>query len=239
MSGLSRIWVALISLVAGAALLWTSQQIARGQGAALPLSEASVRAYLLDHPAMIGEVIDTLRVRETGTVIAANKGAILEPFGSAWAGAAKPDLTIVEYFDYNCGYCRASLPAIQKLLAGDPKLRIVFRELPILSPQSGDAAKLSLAAAAQGKFRAFHLAMYAGGPITPESMANAAKAAGVDPHKPAPGADAEIGRNMSIAHDLGLSGTPSWVIGNRAVSAALPIDALQKAIAEARAAGHR
>ncbi|MEO5866396.1 MAG: DsbA family protein [Sphingomonas sp.] len=235
MNDLARIWIALAAFVAGAGSLWGGQQLAHATSG-MPGSAASARDYVLAHPEMISEVIDTLRQRQSGAVIAANRSAILDPYAGAWAGNPKGDVTIVEYFDYNCGYCRASLPTIQKLLADDPKLRIVFRELPILSPQSGDAAKLSLAAAAQGKFRAFHLAMYAGGPITPDSMNKAVQVAGVDPSRTAPGAEQEIERNLTIARDLGLSGTPSWVIGNRAVSGALPLDTFKKAIAEARAA---
>ena len=149
-------------------------------------------------------------------------------------------MTIFEYFDYNCGYCRAMLPTIATLLASDPKLRIVYREWPILSPESGDAAKLSLLAAEQNRFAAFHTALYNGGPVTPASMAAAAKSAGVDTSK-LPGitarADVELDRNMKMAHDLGASGTPTWVTGNYALSAAMPLEAMQAASAEARA-GH-
>ncbi|MDQ2878695.1 MAG: DsbA family protein [Pseudomonadota bacterium] len=230
--------VALVSAAIGGALFWGGEHYARADGAASSVTAAGARAYLLDHPDMIPDVIDTLRQRAAGKVIAANRAAILQPYAGAWAGNPKGDVTIVEYFDYNCGYCRASLPVIQSLLASDPGLRIVYRELPVLSPESGDAAKLSLAAARQGKFMAFHRAMYAGGQITPASMAQAVKAAGVDPGKPAPDAVDEINRNMALARDMGATGTPSWVIGDHVISSALPLDELQKLIAEVRAARH-
>ena len=221
--------------LAGAAAMWGGERLVHG-GA--PMTYSAARGYVLDHPEMLPGLMQTARDHLTGEIIAANKTAILQPYAGAWAGNPRGDLTIVEYFDYNCGYCRASLPIIDKLLASDPKLRIVFRELPILSPESGDAARLSLAAAEQGKFVAFHRAMYAGGPISVASMAAAARAAGVDTSKLAAGAaraDAEINRNITVIHDLGAAGTPTWVIGNRAVSAALPLDALRDAIAAARA----
>ena len=229
--------VAVASALVGAGAMWGGERLAsRGT----PVSYTQARGYVLDHPEMLRGLIDTVRERYTGEVIAANRKAIVEPYAGAWAGNPKGDLTIVEYFDYNCGYCRATLPTIAKLLASDPKLRVVYREWPILSPESGDAAKLSLLAAEQGKFIAFHTALYDGGQVTPASMAAAAKAAGVDTSK-LPGstarADAELDRNMKIAHDLGASGTPTWVIGNKVISAAMPIEAMQAAIAEARA-GH-
>lgn len=231
MNGGRLVALALLSALAGAVLLWGGQRIVGVD----PAGAAGARGYVLAHPAMIGEMIDTLRRREAARVIAANRDAILQPYAGAWAGNPKGDLTIVEYFDYNCGYCRASLPAIRQLLASDPGLRIVFREWPILSAESGAAARLSLAAAAQGKFRDFHTRLYAQGSITPDGMARAAQQAGVDPHRAAPGAEEELARNMAVARDLGLTGTPSWIIGDRAVSAALPLAELKKAIAEARA----
>jgi protein-disulfide isomerase len=227
--------VAVVSALVGAGAMWGSARIG---GHGTPVSYAEARAYVLDHPEMLRGLIDTVRERYTGEVIAANRKAIVEPYAGAWAGNPKGDLTIVEYFDYNCGYCRATLPTIARLLASDPKLRIVYREWPILSPESGDAARLSLVAAEQNRFMAFHTALYNGGPVTPASMAAAAKAAGVDTSKLSAGtarADAELDRNMKVAHDLGASGTPTWVIGNKVISAAMPIEAMQAAIAEARA----
>jgi len=228
--------VAALSALIGAGAMWGGERLA-GRGA--PVSYAAARGYVLDHPEMLRGLIDTVRERFTGEVIAANRKAIVEPYAGAWAGNPKGDLTIVEYFDYNCGYCRATLPTIAKLLASDPRLRIVYREWPILSPESADAAKLSLLAAEQNKFMPFHTALYAGGPVTPASMAAAAKTAGVDTSKLSAAsarADTELDRNMKVAHDLGASGTPTWVIGNKVISAAMPFEAMQAAIAEARAA---
>ena len=96
---------------------------------------------------------------------------------------------------------------------------------------------MSLLAASQGKFQAFHDALYAGGPVSDATIAAAAKAAGVDTSKMAafqPQADAEIARNLEAAGRLGLTGTPSWIVGNRILSGALPVEQLQKAIADAR-----
>ena len=237
MSRLTIPLTALLGAVLGAgAMLWGSGHFApAGDKTQI---EQVVHDYLLAHPEVLPDAMDALRDKQHAKTIADNRAAILEPFGSAWAGSAHPDLTIVEYYDYNCGYCRASLPAIGQLLASDPKLRIVFREFPVLAESSATAARMSLAAAEQGKFKPFHDSLYAGGPVTDQSIAAAAKIAGVDSAKAAafaPKADAEIAANMGIARQLGLTGTPSWVIGNHVVSSALPLDELQKLVAQARA----
>ncbi len=204
--------------------------------------EAVVRDYVLDHPELIPEAIQRLQDRETAKVIAANKEAIFTPVGSAWAGNPQADLTIVEYFDYNCGFCRASLPTIEALLKSDPNLKIVFRELPVLSEESAVAAKLSLAAAKAGKFATFHDALYAGGPLTQASMAAAARKAGLDPAQlrqaaEAPGIEEAIRTNIAMAGRLGVTGTPAWVIGNRVVSGAMTLDRMKEAVAAAREQG--
>ena len=230
--------VAFVAAVLGAALFWALARFVPASAPDAARTEQVVHDYLLAHPEIIPQAMDALRDRAHADVISANRDAILKPFGSAWLGSANPDVTLVEYFDYNCGYCRASLPTIAALLKSDPKLRVVFREFPVLSDASVDAARMSLAAAAQGKFQRFHDALYAAGPVSAATIAASAKAAGVDPAKAAaftPQAEAEIASNMGVARQLGLTGTPSWVIGNTVVSSALTLDALQKAVAAARA----
>lgn len=207
--------------------------------------ERVVRDYILAHPDILPQAMQKLeernvadqRLRASRTAVD-NAAAIAKPFGSAWAGSANPDVTVVEYFDYNCGYCRASLPAIAQLLASDRKVRIVYREFPILSTESVDAARMSLAAADQGRFQRFHDALYAAGPVSAGTIAAAAGTAGLDLARArafAPRADAEIAANKAMAQQLELRGTPSWVIGRQVTPYALPLEGLRKAVAEARA----
>jgi protein-disulfide isomerase len=125
--------------------------------------------------------------------------------------------------------------AAADLIKRDPKLRVVYRDLPILSDESRLAARASLAAAQQGKFLGFHDALYAGGPVSNASIAAAAAKAGVAlAGIDTASVDAEIARNMQTAAKLGMNGTPSWVVGNRVLSGALPIEEIEKAIAAAR-----
>ena len=219
--------VALAGLLVGAGAVHLSR--APGDG-------AGVRAYLLAHPEVIPEAMQRLQDRESGKLVSSNRDAIVRPYRGAWAGNADADVTVVEYFDYNCGYCRAAIPALQQLIAGDPKVRVVYRELPILASTSRAAARASLAAAAAGPdpYRRFHAALYAAGPVSDATIASAARAVGVDPARIPPDADAEIDRNLRMATTLGLNGTPAWVIGDRVLSGAQPLQALQEAVAAAR-----
>lgn len=196
-----------------------------------------VRAYLVAHPEVIPEAMAALESRNAGKAIAANRRQIEAAVGDAWLGNPRGDVTVVQFFDYNCGYCRASLPVIQQLVKADPRVKIVFRELPILSQASYDAAKLSYAAARQGRFRAFHDPLYRAGPVSPKTLAATAAAAGIDAKAARAtdaAADKEIRANVALARELGLSGTPGWVIGDQAFAGMRPLEELQALVKAAR-----
>jgi len=202
--------------------------------------EQVVHDYVLAHPEIIPQAMQKLQDQQTGAMIAANKSAILDPVGSAWAGNPKGDVTLVEYFDYDCGYCRASLPMLAELVKDDPKLKIVFREYPVLTPESETAARWSIAAAEAGKFEQYHHELYSLGPVSDATVATAAKQVGLDPAKlrtaaAQPAVEDEIQKNLAIGRELGMTGTPSWVIGDRVLSGALSLDHMKQAIADARA----
>lgn len=229
-------------------LLWAQANdlvIGRVPNADRARIERVVHDYILAHPDILPEAMQRLQDRDVADqraraerIALENTESIAKPFGSAWAGNANPDVTLVEYFDYNCGYCRASLPAIAQLLASDRKVRVVYREYPILSAESVDAARMSLAAAEQGKFQAFHDALYAAGPVSADTIAAAAEAAGLNLARARAfesTADVEIAANKAMAQKLELRGTPSWVIGQQVTPYALPLEELRKAVTEARA----
>lgn len=242
----SRIFLFLVILVSALAGAAGYALVARF-GGGTPLDperaqvEGIVREYVLANPEIIPEAMDRLRDNEAAKAVAENRTAILKPYAAAWMGNPQGDVTITEFYDYNCGFCRAVLPTLEKLVATDPGVRIVFRELPILAAESGDAARLSLAAAEQGKFMPFHNALYAAGRVTPETMDAAAAAAGLDRARAAetaqsPRVAAEIDTNSDLAGKLGMTGTPAWVIGDKTYSGALSYEALVDAVKEARAA---
>ena len=195
-----------------------------------------VRAGLTADPQVLVDANDALRQQQYTPVLAAHRAELETPFASSWQGASKPDVTLVEFYDYACPYCRASNPALDQLLKSDPKVRIVYRELPILGQPSVDAARLSLAASKAGRFAQFHDALWNAGRPDPQTLATAAQAAGI-PNQPTetPDADAELKKNFQLAGALGATGTPLFVIGNRVINGAVSYDMLKNAVDEARA----
>jgi protein-disulfide isomerase len=199
------------------------------------LSSRIVRDGLLADPKILSDAVDALRDAQYAPVLDANRAAIETPFASSWKGAAKPEVTLVEFFDYACPYCKASNPALERLLKEDKGLRVVYRELPILGPDSVTAARLSLEASKLGRFGQFHDTLWAAGRPAPATIAAASQAAGIAP-KPAADADIEVElkRNFQIAGQLGATGTPLFVVGDRVLNGAVGYDALKAAVDEAR-----
>lgn len=205
---------------------------------ALPniLSSRIVRQGLIADPKILPDAVDALRDAQYAPVLSTNRAALETPFRSSWRGAAKPDVTLVEFFDYACPYCKASNPSVDRLLQEDKGLRVVYRELPILGADSVTAARLSLEASKLGRFAQFHDTLWATGRPAADTNATAARAAGIAP-QPQDDAEieAELKRNFQLAGELGATGTPLFVIGDRVMNGAVGYDALKQAIAAARA----
>lgn len=200
------------------------------------LGNRIVRDALLADPQILVDTADALRDQQYAPVLAQNRTALETPFGSSWEGAEDPDVTLVEFFDYACSYCRASLPHIERLLQEDKGLRVVYREMPILGPDSVVAARLSLAASKAGRFEQFHDTLFEAGRPGPETIPQAARAAGIAPQvSDDPAIEAELRRNFQLASQLGATGTPMFVVGDKVLNGAVGYDALKQAIAEARA----
>src|SRR5262249_3203462 len=155
------------------------------------------------------EAMERLQDKQTASLIAAHRGAIETPFPGAVAGNPRGDVTLVEYFDYACGYCRASVADVDKLIAADPQIRVVYKELPILPAYSDRAARMSLVAAQAGKFAAYHHALYGEGPLDDAKISKAAASVGLDSAAAdSPAIAREIEGNLTLARSLRLSGTP-------------------------------
>lgn len=202
--------------------------------------EKIVRDYILNNPEILPEAMEKLRSKELGKVVEQNRKALETPVGDAWEGAADADVVLVEFYDYACGYCRAALSDIDRLLAEDKKLKVVYRDMPVLGQESLEAARLSIAAAQAGKFRSMHKALYAAGRPSNATIEATRRKIGLDAKAVSnPDVDQEIARNLQFQRMLDLSGTPAWVVGNQVLVGAVGYDALKAAVAEARSAKTR
>jgi len=203
------------------------------------LADRSTRAFLLANPEVLPAAMDVLQQREQLARIEPLRGELERPFPGAVLGNPSGSVTLVEFSDYACTYCRQSVADVAALVAANPDLKVVMREYPILSPESIDAARMALAAAQQGKYARFHDAMFRLGPPTAEAIAAAAKEAGVD-SKLAQAAidsgafDIQLQANAVLASQLGISGTPGWVIGDQALDGAVGREVIGAAIEAAR-----
>ena len=197
--------------------------------------EKIVRDALVANPEIIMEAGDSLRDKQFAQTLAPIRASLETPFHSSWKGATQPKVTMTYFFDYACGYSRQSNPDIERLIAENKDLRVIYRELPILGPDSVAAARVSLAASKAGKFAAYHDALNAAGRPSPETIAQAARAAGV-PARPDndPAQEAELRANMGLASQLGATGTPLFIVGDRVINSAVGYEGLKTAIEAAR-----
>ena len=198
------------------------------------VSSRIVRQGMMNDPQILVDAADALRDKQYAPTLASIRPMLEAPFASSWKGAEKPEVVLVEFYDYACPYCKASNPHVDQLVREKPGLRVVYREFPILGPNSVEAARLSLAASKAGRFTQFHDALYAAGRPAPETNAVAARVANIPP-KPSedPAIEAELKKNYQLAGQLGATGTPLFVVGDRVLSGAVGYEALKKAVEDA------
>jgi protein-disulfide isomerase len=206
-----------------------------GGGAMLAANGYFIRSYLLENPEILPEAMARLHEREAAQAVGEHRAAIERPFHSAWAGAADGDVVLVEFFDYACGFCRASNPDVERLLREDRRLKVVWREYPVLGPDSEQAAIASLAAAKAGRFKPLHDRLFATARPTEPAVAAARAAAGTPEAALTDEFRTELQRNFEIARAIGATGTPTFVIGDRVLQGAVGYDMLKAAIEAARA----
>ena len=205
-------------------------------------TEAIIRAYILENPEIIPEAVEILQKREMAKRMQSAGGDLTKPFPGAVGGNPNGSITVVEFTDYNCGFCRSAVADVNRLVGSEKDVRIVYRELPILSPSSRDAARWALAAAKQGKHKAFHDAMFAAGPANEQTITAAARRAGLNMDQAAKDAaseavNAEIERNLAMMQQIGFNGTPTFIIGDQMLEGALGYEALKSAVEKARKKG--
>lgn len=201
--------------------------------------ERSMRAYLLANPEVLPEAMQVLQQRDQLARIAPLRGELETPFPGAVLGNPSGTVTLVEFSDYACTYCRQSVADVNALIAANPDLRVVMREYPILSAESVHAARMALAAAQQGRYAQFHDAMFRLGPPTAQAVEAAAAEAGVDLARARTAIDSgvidmHLNANAALANQLGISGTPGWIVGDQALNGAVGREAIDEAIEAAR-----
>ena len=210
-----------------------------------------IESYLMSDPKILQRMsvaLDTtLQAEERSastTAIAAMRDQIFNDPKQAVLGNPEGDVTLVEFFDYNCGYCRAAMPDMAQLLAEDPKLRVVLKEFPILSNESIDAARISaLVNDADVDYWAFHEALFTSrGQVDKKVALDAAAALGLSPVSLELDMGTEavsqlIQTSYEIAKELNITGTPTYIIGNEIIPGAIGIDDLRDRIANMRACG--
>lgn len=207
-----------------------------------------VRDYLIDNPGVIIEALERMQAREhaserdrTRQAIAANRDALFANPADPAVGPADASVTIVEFFDYQCPYCKRMTGGMMALAAMDPDLRVVFKEFPILSPESEIAARAALAADRQGKYSAFHVAlMQTSGKPGMAAIEAAAKTAEIDLDRlkadmQDPEIAAAIAANRRLAEELGINGTPAFIVGDQMIPGAVDPKRLADLVAQLRA----
>ena len=216
--------------------------------------EAIVKDYLIKNPEVLQEAIAEGEKRQLETQRLAQAAALKESKDALHnsphdviAGNPSGDVTLVEFFDYNCGYCRKALGDLQTLIKTDPKLRVVIKDFPVLGPESLEASQVALAVKQQLKgeklFEFHQKLLESKGRVNGARALEVAKAMGLDIAKvqkdmQGPEVKAALSENRGLGDKLGLSGTPAFVIGEEIIPGAVGVEPIRKTIADVRQCGH-
>ncbi len=232
---------------------WLAAPPARAEDAAFTAAQraeivAILRDALTKDPSILRDALAALQSDEAAKQDAASRAAIARDSaalvgtpGDPQAGNPVGGVTVVEFYDLRCPFCRRMLPVVAELLRDDPGIRLIYKDIPILGAASVLGARAVLAARQQGGYQRLHDAIMAASPdITPDSLHAAASEAGLDWDRlrhdmDDPAIMTRITANLALAHDLGLDGTPVYVIGTRMLAGAVELDELKGAVAAARA----
>ena len=211
--------------------------------------EQIVKDYLLKNPEILVEVSKELEKRQNLAQAAEQRRLIVENRGQIFAsstdfvlGDPKGDITVVEFFDYNCGWCKRAVDELTKLADADPNVKIILKEFPIFGENSVLAAKAAMASIKQGKYWDFHRALMKERQVTKDNIFPIAEKVGIDVAKlKADMANSEydsaIKTTSEFAQALGIEGTPGFIVDAKVNVGYLPADGLKQLIGEARKAG--
>lgn len=241
-------------LVVAALGLWVAFAGAPARAEAPALSDAQktavekvVHDYLVANPDVLVEAMSALRDRQQKAenedrvkALKTNHAALYNDPAAPVAGNPKGDVTMVEFFDYACPYCKSVEEDLKKLLESDGKVRLVLKEFPVLGPNSMTAAKAALASRAQGKYVAFHDAlMTTRGQFNEETVLRIARSVGIDTDRlkadmGSPEIEAALKANRAVAESLAIRGTPAFIVGDEVFPGAMDLAAFKQVVAAAR-----
>jgi protein-disulfide isomerase len=212
-----------------------------------------VREYLLKNPELLQEVLVELEKRQNEAQRVAQASALTETreilYDSAHsivAGNPSGDVTLIEFFDYNCGYCKRALSDVQTLVKADPKLRVILKDFPVLGPDSVEASRVALAVKNQlkgEKLFAYHVKlMESRGRVNGERAVAVAKEMGVDTARLQKDMQADevrevLQQNVGLGDKLGLTGTPAFIAGESVIPGAVGLEPLKQVVANVRECG--
>lgn len=205
--------------------------------------ELLIHDYIMANPEVILKSVEEYNnsqrdqdQQRSETAVKDNYAWLYENPGHPEAGNKKGDITIVEFFDYNCGYCKRALADVMTILGEDTNVRVVFVDLPILGPASTEASKWALAAAKQNLYLEYHVAlMEHRGRYDEGQLADIATKAGLDVEKlkadkESPEVMKQLDENIAMARTLGITGTPAFTIGQDLARGYVGLDALRVGI---------
>lgn len=199
-----------------------------------------IREYILEHPEILPEAIQILQNRDRKIKLEQNYTRLYEDGFSHVGGNKNGDVTVIEFFDYNCSYCKRALDTVERLKREDGNIRLIYKEFPILSETSYTASKAAMAAMNQGKYEEFHMALLRNsGSLTEDRIFEIAREVGLNEKTLATDmTNPVLDRNILINHDLAetmkITGTPGFIIGDMVVPGALPYEEMVKLIKDIR-----
>jgi len=210
------------------------------------VTDASIERYIRAHPEVIEQSLQSLESKREAeqrerqkAILATKQQELLHDPESPVSGNPKGEITLVEFYDYRCGFCKKAASAVTELQKVDPRVRVVYKDFPILGEPSELAAKAALASRAQGKHRAFHEALLAShADMTKKEIMKIAVSVGLDARRleadmANPKWQAVIDKNRALARAIGISGTPGFIVGTELVPGALDLNGLKELIARA------
>lgn len=194
------------------------------------LADNRTRAFLMTNPDILPQMAGAYQEQVAAERLAEMGGEVFAPFPGAVLGNPAGSKVLVEFSDYNCTFCEASVKDVKRLVAEDPDLKVVIREWPIFEG-SDQSARMALAAAMQGKYAAFHDAMYTTGDVTKAGEIAGLDMAQAEADAASQAVTVEIARNLEYARALGFTGTPAWVAGATPIGGMVGYDKLKAALA--------